>query len=435
MASVEQCQVSVFDIAGTRTIALVFLTLFATTFLTVPMTPAQTLTVLHNFTGGGDGSEPQTGMSVDRHGVFYGVTQYGGDENCDLGGVPGCGVLFQLKSAGSGWVLTPLHNFHDGAFPVAPGVPVVGPNGTVYGVTFQGGLYSAGLIYNARPLPTAPISDITFWNYTPIYQFIGKNDGGAPARHSPLLFDAAGNFYGTTAGGGPENAGVIYQMTPSGNGWTQSVLYAFTGGSDGGVPENIVFDGEGNMYGAAHDRGNQGCNSGCGTIFKLTPSGSGWTITTLHTFQQGVDGGWPGPLIRDQAGNLYGLTLSWGPLSGGTVWELSPASGGWTFSVLHSFPSDTVGDYGPYALALDTNGNLYGVTNWGGANNTGFLFKLSPANGGWTYTDLYDFAVRGGQGAGCYPQGTPLLDAEGNIYDTAEQCGAYGWGTIWEFTP
>jgi hypothetical protein len=359
---------------------------------------AQTLTVLHNFTGGSDGDQPQTGMSRDEHGVFYGTTQYGGYQNCDNGGVQGCGVLFKFKNTGSGWLLTLLHDFREGDFPVSPGVPAVAPNGTLYGVTFQGG--AAGLIYNASPLATVPPAGVSSWNYNPIYEFSGGNDGGSPARHSPVRFDAAGNFYGT-AGGGFYSSGVIYEMTPSGNGWTETVLYAFTGGGDGGEPENTVFDGEGNMYGTAHDGGNQQCNNdGCGTIFKLTPSASGWTETTLHTFQQGVDGGWPGPLIRDQAGNLYGLTYYYGPDTGGTVWELSPSNGGWAFTVLHSFPTYTVGDYGPYAPVIDPAGNLYGITNWGGANNTGFHFKLTPANGGWTYTDLYDFAVRGGQGGG-----------------------------------
>jgi len=102
--------------------------------------------------------------------------------------------------------------------------------------------------------------------------------------------------------------------------------------------------------------------------------------------------------------------------------------------MLYAFPTATVGDFGPYAPTLDASGNLYGVT-WGGADNYGFLFKLTPANGGWTYTDLHDFGSAAGQTDGCYPQGEPLLDADGNVYGTAEACGGYGSGTIWKFTP
>ena len=398
---------------------------------------AQTMTVLHNFTLFDDGGLPHNGMMVDSHGVFYGVTQYGGDRGCDLGGVAGCGVLYQLKRAGSGWILSTLHEFHDGAFPTTPGVPTVGPNGTVYGGTWQGGANSAGLIYNATPLPRVPPTPEAPWNYKPIFQFTGGNDGGYPSRYAPLRFDAAGNFYGSADGGGLFGAGVVFEMTPTGSGWTENVLYNFTGSSDGAAPEGVVFDSQGNMYGVGQTGGNtQQCGGyGCGTVFELSHSGSGWTETTLHTFQEGVDGGWSGPLIRDSAGNLYGITTRWGPQSGGTVWELTPSSGGWTFTVLYSFPVTTAGDYGPYALALDPAGNLYGITNWGGANNTGFLFKLAPSNGSWSYTDLWDFTARGGTGAGCYPQGTPLLDAQGNIYDAAEECGEFDDGTIWMFTP
>jgi uncharacterized repeat protein (TIGR03803 family) len=281
-------------------------------------------------------------------------------------------------------------------------------------------------------LPSAPVTGITFWNYNPVYQFTGGNDGGTPTRLAPLLFDAAGNIYGAATYGGPMNSGVVYELTPSGGDWTETTLYSFTGGSDGSHLRGITFDGEGNIYGVAAHGGNQNC----GTIYKLAPSQSGWAETTLHTFQPNVDGCWPGPLILDKAGNLYGLTEQDGPDdNGGTVWELSPSNGGWTFIVLYAFPTATVNDFGPYAPTLDASGNLYGVTNWGGADSYGFLFKLRPANGGWTYTDLHDFGSAMGQIDGCYPQGEPLLDAEGNVYGTAEDCGNYGSGTIWKFTP
>ena len=410
------------------------LSLLATLFFLSAMAQAQTMTILHSFTLMDDGGIPQNGITFDQHGAIYGVTQYGGDRGCDLGGVPGCGVLYRLKHMGSGWIVSTLHEFHDGAFPITPGVPTVGPNGTVFGVTWRGGINGQGLIYNATPLPRVPPSGVAFWNYNTIYRFTDGSDGGYPSPYAPLRFDAAGNFYGSAGGQG---GGVIYKMTPAGSGWLESVLYNFNGTTEGSGPEGPVFDSQGNMYGVNKIGGNsQQCgNYGCGTIFQLTNSGSGWTETTLFTFREGVDGGWPGPLIRDAAGNLYGITTKYGPQGGGTVWELSPSGGGWTFNLLYSFPLTTVGDYGPYALAMDPAGNLYGVSNWGGANNTGFLFKLAPSNGSWIYTDLWDFTERGGTGAGCYPQGAPLLDAQGNLYGAAEECGEFNDGTVWMFTP
>ena len=402
---------------------IVFLTLAA---------HAQTFTVLHSFTGGSDGGHPGAGMNVDQHGAFYGTTQYGGDLNCDNGGVAGCGVLFKFRNSGSGWILTPLHSFHDGPDPTYPGEPTIGPNGTLYGMTFLGGTDSNGLIYNAGPLPSAPVTGIAFWSYNPIYQFTGGDDGGSPTRLAPLLFDAAGNIYGAATYGGSTNSGVVYELTPSRSGWTETTLYSFTGGSDGSHLRGIIFDGEGNIYGIAAYGGNQNC----GTVYKLTHSQSGWTESTVHSFQSNVDGCWPGPLILDKAGNLYGLTEQNGPdNNGGTVWELSPSNGSWTFSVLYAFPAATVGDFGPYAPALDAAGNLYGISNWGGYENLGFLFKLAPSNGGWTYTELYDFGTAPGQLDGCVPQGAPVLDADGNIYGVTEFCGRNDAGTVWEFTP
>ncbi len=225
----------------------------------------------------------------------------------------------------------------------------------------------------------------------------------APTRLAPLLFDSSGNVYGAATYGGSTNSGVVYELTPASGVSTEMVLYGFTGGEDGSHLRGITFDGQGNIYGvAAYGGGNQDCGYGCGTLYKLTHSQSGWAETTLHTFRQGVDGGWPGPLIRDKAGNPYGITESYGPNNnGGTVWELSPSGSGWTFQVLHALPTATVNDFGPYPLTMDSSGNLYGIVNWGGANNEGLLFKLTPANGRWKYTDLHDFGQDG-----CYPQGS-----------------------------
>jgi uncharacterized repeat protein (TIGR03803 family) len=435
----KQGEAPIFDInLRTGIIPRVLAFIFAATIIAMPA-HAQTLTVLHNFALDKDGASPGKGITMDQHGRFYGTTQYGGDLNCDGGGPPGCGVVFRLANPGSGWIYTPLLHFTTqySAFPMDPGVPAIAPDGSLYDVTVFGGQYSNGMVFNLRrPSTTSPASMPSSWNFNSVYQFTGNNDGGGPSPVSPLLFDGQGNIYGA-AGGGVYGDGVIYKLTPSGNGWTEGALHTFTG-CDGAFPSGITFDSKGNMYGTTSAGGGPQCGyrDGCGTIFKLTPARSGWTETTLYDFQEGTDGCHSGPLFRDPAGNLYGITTEGGPdNNGGTVWELSPTNGGWSFSVLHAFNFFTVGYYGPYAPTMDAAGNIWGVVNWGGANETGMLFRLMPSNGVWKFSDVYDFAPRGGQGGGCYPNGTPVLGANGNLYGVTQLCGTFGEGTLWEFRP
>jgi uncharacterized repeat protein (TIGR03803 family) len=189
----------------------------------------------------------------------------------------------------------------------------------------------------------------------------------------------------------------------------------------------VIFDRVGNLYGTTVAGG---AYSG-GLVFQLTPSGSGWTETILHNFQGPSDGTFPiGGLIFDQAGNLYGTTSGNGGT--GSVFELSPSQGGWTFTLLHDF-TPIRGLSGPYAgVTMDAAGNLYGDT-LGGAYGYGEIFKLTPeGNGSWTYTDLYDFF---GAEDGSMPYGKVLVDNNGNLFGTASEGGAHGAGVIWEITP
>lgn len=394
---------------------------------------AQTMTVLYNF--GNAGFQPWQGLNLVSNGRIYGTTLYGGDENCDGGGPPRCGVVFKFAKAGSGWVYSPLYYFTTqySAFPMDAGVPTVAPNGSVYDTTFLGGEYDGnGMIFSLRPSATRPPSANSLWNFNSVYQFQGLDDGSNPNPQSPLVFDAQGNFYGTGSGGGPSNYGVIYKFTPSGDSWTENILYSFTGFNDGAYTSGIVFDSAGNMYGTT---GAAGSNL-CGTIFELSPTGSGWTETTLYSFRSGIDGCPSSPLYRDSAGNLYGISLERGPdNNGGTVWELSPTNGSWTFTVLHAFNFETSAFGGPYPPTMDSHGTLWGTINAGGANQTGMLFKLTQSNGNWTFTDVVDFAPRGGGAPGCYPVGSPQIDSGGNLYGGAQMCGNSDGGTIWEYTP
>jgi uncharacterized repeat protein (TIGR03803 family) len=275
-----------------------------------------------------------------------------------------------------------------------------------------------------------------------LYAFSGGNDGSQP--FSGVTVDAAGNLYGTTYAGGEYGNGTVFELAPTGTGgWTESVLYSFTGGADGGNPQpgdGPIFDSAGNLYGAAGSGGNICEFGGCGVIFELTPTTSGWTESVLHSFTGGSDGGAPfAGLIFDGSGNLYSTTWNGGSdncgAGCGVVFKLAPAAGGgWTESVLHSFM-----DFGPEgsnsdaSLVLDPAGNLYGVTWYGGTQGWGVVFKLAPnTDGGWTESVLHQFK---GDTDGAHPRGHLVFDSAGNLYGTAANEYASGYGVVFELLP
>jgi len=187
----------------------------------------------------------------------------------------------------------------------------------------------------------------------------------------------------------------------------------------------VILDPAGNLYGSTSGGGN-----GEGVIFELSPSGSGWTDTTLYAFHDGLDGGTPdGGLVLDSAGNLYGTTFTGGSDGRGVVYQLSPSNGSWSITTLHSFTGGEQGGTIFASLTFDPAGNLYGVTTNAGLNGTGNVFELTPSNGGWTYTDLYDFPASGGN-----PYGT-LLWNNGTLYGTTLYGGMDGLGTVFAVTP
>ncbi len=439
----------------------VLVSLLVLSIAAAPPAHAQTITVLHAFTGGSDGAQPQNGVTLDRGGNLYGTTVYGGVQTfseCQPGKpcgggtcqqIEGCGVVYKLTHAGSGWIFAPLYQFlgaSDGDGPV--GKITIAPDGSLYGTTVQGGIgpcqylgfSGCGSVYRLQPPAAGCRSSRCSWRETQIYLFTGGADGGAPT--STVTFDAAGNMYGTTpfGGGAPgcqgQGCGVVYKLTPSGGGnWQESALYAFSGGTDGGEPNEVLtLDHVGNLYGTTTWGGlPNGCDQqhGCGTVFELFRSGSGWGEKVLYTFQNGSDGSYPDAgVLFDAAGNLYGSTSEGGLGNGGTIFSLSPQNGNWNYGSVYSWYGAPLGPYGD--LVMDAAGNLYGTTFNEGANGFGSVFKLTPSNGGWTYTDLHDFSYSGGEGF--YPTGGLVLDGQGHIYGTSTGGGAYLCGVVWELT-
>jgi uncharacterized repeat protein (TIGR03803 family) len=409
--------------------------------------PAQTFSVLHNFTGGIDGSNPFAGLTLDAAGHLYGTTGAGGPGNCSYDNLTGCGTAFRLNHVSGGWTFSPLYSFQggsDGDFSTRP--MTIGPNGSLYGTTLGGGegtctfdgATGCGILFNLAPSPTFPRTPLQPWLEKILYRFSGAGDGGIPFS-SPLF--EAGNIYGTSAVGGAHNFGTVFEFVPAGGGnWTENVLYSFAGGSDGRNPsDGLTADNAGNFYGTTEEGGGSAtCTNGCGVVFELSPSGSGWTERILYSFQGTTDGMYPNSgVVMDAAGNLYGNTWEGGSGGGGTVYKLTPSgSGNYSFSVIYSVP---VAGFAVGRVALDSAGNVYEALQNGGPSNDGQVFKLTPSNGSYIYTDLHDFT---GGNDGSNAIGGVVLDPSGNLYGTtlfggANTCnaGAYGCGVVYEIMP
>lgn len=414
--------------SGLKTNALVITIVFVLTIVSSPAAQAQTYQVLYNFTYGHDGALPVVGLTIDQAGNLYGAAANGGNNGCS----GGCGTVFQLKHKGSGWIFNLLYGFTGGSDGYYPESKVIfGPDGSLYGATSYGGQgcngEGCGTVFNLKPPPRACTSALCPWTETVLYRFAGTPDGEHPFYADPA-FDQAGNLYGTTSSGG-NDWGIVYSLTRSGNTWMENILYSFQLSPDGQVPfDGVVPDAAGNLYGTTWGGG----GFGAGTVFQLTPSGNGWTEKILYAFQRGSDGGLPqAGLIMDHSGNLFGATTDGGSGGGGTVFELMPQGGGWTFKLLYSFSGGS--QCGPLrSLAMDASGNLYGTTKCDGSHGYGNVFELMPSGGGWTYKDLYDFS---GGTDGANPYSNVVFDAAGNLYGTAEAGGSLGHGAVWEITP
>ncbi len=382
---------------------------------------------LYNFGQGSDGTGPQAGLIRDAAGNLYGTTYEGGVNNA--------GTVFELvPTQGGGWTEKVLHNFHNsganGANPKA-GL-IVDAAGNLYGTTYNGGIHNLGTVFELTPNSDGG------WTEFALHSFGSGADGQNPA--AGLIWDAAGNLYGTTVNGGIRSLGTLFELMPrEGGGWSEKVLHSFGEGTHGQHPyAGVIFDAAGNLYGTTFDGGIHNL----GTAFELTPnSDDGWTELVLRNFGGGSDGQNPAAsLTSDAPGDLYGTTVNGGTHSSGTLFELMPREGGgWSEKVLHNFGQGTGGQH-PYAGVIpDAAGNFYGTTNAGGVHNLGTVFELSPnLDGGLTESTLHDFGNDGTDGTG--PYAGLISDAAGNFYGTTSAggnypCGGEGCGTVFEITP
>jgi hypothetical protein len=390
---------------GPRNIFWSILALATAIFLLALSASAQTEKILHIFSGRADGSYPNSGVIFDSSGNLYGATEEGGDPDSCLGS--GCGVVYKLS---------PTHN---------------GP-----------------------------------WHPAELFLFKDTATGASPLGN--LAFDASGNLFGAVyAGGGAyacyqgnvDGCGMIVKLSPGTGQWKESVVRDFTPVVGGWIPNGgLVADASGNLYGTTQDGGslNNDCDyEGCGVAFELLPTSSGgWRESLLHTFTEGIDGGFPdGPLVIDAAGNLYGTASSGGAGSAcysegcGVAFELSRTAGGfWKETLLHTFTGGADGSFPFGGLAFDSAGNLYGTTFRGGnlsgcdSLGCGVVFELSTiSGGGWKETVLYSFT---GGSDGAQPDGGLVLDSAGNIYGATPTGGdlscpfsSKGCGVIFKLSP
>ncbi|HEX3429595.1 MAG TPA: choice-of-anchor tandem repeat GloVer-containing protein [Rhizomicrobium sp.] len=311
----------------------------------------------------------------------------------------------------------------DGFQPAATLTP--GSRGVYFGAT-DGGASCGGNIFELKPDRTGGFTE------TPIFAFDCFGKGGAPS--GPPILDARGHLYGAAGIGGSSNNGIVYELkrTRTG-GYKEVILYTFTGGSDGSFPGPVIADAAGNLYGTT---GFGGGSCGCGTVYKLTPGNSGYTLSVLYTFQGGSDGSSPSfPLLLGSNGNLYGTTDFGGPSNTGTVFQLIPNGNAYTETVLYGFQGGTDGERVESGLIADSSGALYGTTGFGGKDGQGVVYKIVPSGQNSTETVLYNFQ---GGGDGIEPSYTPIMDGNGNLYGVTAQggisnCGGVdGCGTVYE---
>jgi uncharacterized repeat protein (TIGR03803 family) len=344
---------------------------------------AWTKTTIYNFLSwGSTGYLPSSDLTMDGTGALYGTTYYGGDSRCL------CGVVYKLKppaQLGGAWTQQVLHAFTstgtDGRLPNA--AVVVNHQGTIYGVTQQGGAWNGGVLYQITPVKGGTFTE------TVLYSFGNGDDASTP--NGPLIADSTGALYGVTSLGGVFDQGAVYKFIPpakAGGKGTESILFSFGGGS---------------------------LSSG------ITPIGD---------------------LVFDTAGNLYGVTVAGGdPVSDGVVYQLQPATGTWLENVLLDFTGQTGKNPAAGLTFNPANGSLYGTTSFGNPlkAGSGIVFQLTPPavkGGAWTETTLYEFTFFGN---GALPAGRILIDSSGNLDGTTLNGGLYGCdgycGVVYQIIP
>jgi uncharacterized repeat protein (TIGR03803 family) len=400
--------------------------------------------IIYSFAGGADGANPESDLIMDATGNLYGTT-WGGGASCSL--YYGCGTVFELTRTKDGWTHQVLYSFagrsNDGETPTA-GL-VFDSSGNLYGTTaFGGSTYGYGTVFKLAP------NSHGGWSESILYRFGGGSDGMYPG--SDLVFDIQGNLYGTADGGpgtgfcggwewGDIGCGIVFRLTPNRDGtWTKSIAYAFTGAPDGAVPVGpIVPSIDGSFYGATEYGGTGPCiigsdyspPYGCGALYKLTPSGGGWTETVIYSFfrGRGFARNPSGGLVLEKSGRVLGTSSNGGD-GDGAFFQIEQTKKGWAQAILYRFYGDPDGRTPVGRLAMGPQGKLFGATIHGGANGpvgSGTVFELERTKRGWSERVLINNAA-------IAPTAGPTVDSRGHVYGAADG-GSAGFGAVYEVIP
>jgi uncharacterized repeat protein (TIGR03803 family) len=389
-------------------------------------------TVIHSFSGGSaDGANPLGGVTFDAAGNLYGTTNNGGNGPCGNG----CGTVYRLSPSSGGWTESVIYNFqgsaaNDGSGPVGP--LTIDAAGNLFGYTFSGGPTSSGIVYELSPNQNGA------WDETVLHYFGSiRGDGGSPT--GKLVFDPSGNLWGVTEQGGKTAGGTVFELSPGSTGWQYSLVYSFPSGGTtfATEPSGIIFDNAGNLYGVSTFGGITCCN-GAGVVFQLVNSGGVWTQNVLHRFPvfntkrlQTPTGG----LFLDSTTRTLYMTMARGGNGNTGVTTINLTS--LATNDLYSFVGPQVLE--PYqAITFDSAGNLYSASYYSKNENStkcfstcGFVFELSPGSPHWTSHILEEFTGSNGMN----PPGGVAIDSSGNLFGVTTYGGANNLGVVFEITP
>jgi uncharacterized repeat protein (TIGR03803 family) len=343
-----------------------------TVFRLSPDGDGWTETILHHFTGFADGLNPYGGVAIDRSGNLYGTTVAGG-----TGGVcaeDGCGVVFKLTRSGSAYTYSTLYHFTGGDDGWGVGGQPAVDRGNIYGTTPNGGRFGLGVVWQLSP------DGAGGYGFRVLHHFSGGHDGATGGLGRILVGPAGNSLYGVATVGGDEGAGTVYMLRRRDDGdWRFRTLHTFEDSPLAGFPYGgVTLDRDGNLYGTTY----YGGALGEGTVYRLSRDDGVWRESVLHDFAGGDAGGWPTTnLVFDARGNLYGTTAEGGApgCRCGTIFRLTPdGTGGWTHEVVYSFPGAPDGANSYYSITPDRRGSFYGATVHGGADDDGTVFRFTP---------------------------------------------------------
>jgi uncharacterized repeat protein (TIGR03803 family) len=398
----------------------------------------QTLNTLHSFGHNAGGYSPQSGVTVGPNGELYGTTPFGH--------TPHLGVAYELappSSPGGAWTEVALHNFSANDGQSIEGL-LLGPSGSLYGVTSYNNTSGEGAVFGLRP----PAGAGTHWREIILHAFTDSNGDGEQPEATPI-FGPGGVLYGTTSNGGSVGDGTVYQLVPpgtQGGAWKEQILYNFLGYTGDGVDPAgpLALGSGGTIYGTTKDGG----ADTVGTVFRLTPPtvpNGAWTEALLYSFAGGSDSGFPNGLVLGSGGVLYGTTQGGNSarqcsngIPCGTIFQLTPPEapgGSWTETILHTFTGSPNGDGSqPNSTpVLGPGGVLYGTTAGGGtAGLVGTIYEMVPPSspgGAWTEVILFSFPESGADGVG---PNAVTLGPDGNLYGTTIAGGAHNLGTVFQ---